>query len=214
MPASPPSDPLPYDTTAAARAIAKRCRTFGAAIKRVGPMDLSMPRLRAPFPYLMRAIIGQQLSGKAAATIWGRVEQLFPSRNALTPANLDTIPDTALRAAGVSGNKLLALRDLGKHAAAGTVPGMAALRRMDDREIIERLTTVRGIGEWTVQMLLMFRLGRPDVMPIADLGVRKGYGQIYGMEMPTPKELLKLTEHFSPWRTVVSWYCWRVLDTK
>ena len=161
----------------------------------------------------MRAIIYQQLSGKAAGTIHGRVIDLFPTKRQVTPERLLKLKNEQLRGAGVSGGKTKALRDLARKAAAGEVPGFAKLRRMDDEEVIECLTAIHGIGRWTVEMLLMFQLGRPDVLPIHDLGVRKGFALAHKLkEMPTPKELESLADKWRPFRSVGSWYCWRALE--
>src|SRR5699024_4867142 len=126
---------------------------------------------------------------------------------------LMAVPDEELRAAGLSANKLAAMRDLARKSLDGTVPPLARVRRMDDAALIEHFTQVRGIGQWTVEMLLIFRLGRPDVLPIDDYGVRKGFMLAYGLpEMPRPKELLAHGERWRPWRTVASWYLWRATE--
>jgi 3-methyladenine DNA glycosylase/8-oxoguanine DNA glycosylase len=183
-------------------------------IDQAGPFTLAPEPTASPFHALMRAIVYQQLSGKAAATILGRVLALMPrGRGRPRPEDLLAIPDEPLRAAGLSRNKLLALRDLAARAADGTVPGLAALRRLGDEEIVARLTAVRGIGVWTVEMLLLFRLGRGDVLPVADLGVRKGYQLTYRTrELPTAKRLLATGESWRPYRSVASWYLWRAVD--
>jgi DNA-3-methyladenine glycosylase II len=130
-----------------------------------------------------------------------------------TPEALLDTPDTPLREAGLSGNKLAALRDLAQKTVEGDVPTLARARRMGDAELVEHLTRVRGIGQWTVEMFLIFRLGRPDVLPVDDFGVRKGFMLAYGLdEMPRPKALLEYGERWRPWRTVVSWYLWRATE--
>ncbi len=179
---------------------------------RIGPPTLTRTEMASPFEALARAIVYQQLSGKAAATILGRVEALFPRRR-LTPEGLATMDDASLRAAGLSRGKTAAMRDLARHTLGGTVPTKAALARLGDEEIVERLTVVRGIGRWTVQMLLMFRLGRPDILPIDDFGVRKGYAIAFGGAMPTPKELAEHGRRWRPNRTLASWYLWRATDS-
>lgn len=195
------------------RHVSQRDRLIGRVIRAHGPEPMSLNRLRTPFHALMRAIIFQQLSGKAAGTIHGRVLALFPDKRRVTPARLLDLSDEELRGAGVSANKLKSLRDLAQRTVEGEIPGFAKLERMDDDEIIDRLTRVRGIGKWTVEMLLIFHLGRPDVLPVDDLGVRKGFARAYGLdEMPTPKELNVLAERWRPYRTVGSWYCWRALE--
>lgn len=166
-----------------------------------------------PFDALAESIAYQQLSGKAAATIFGRVRALYPRRKWLDPQNLLATSDETLRAAGLSRAKTAALKDLAAKTIDGTVPSGRALIRMTDDEIIERLTTVRGIGRWTVEMLLLFDLGRPDVWPIDDYGVRKGFAKTFGRrKLPTPKQLMKFGEKWRPYRSVAAWYFWRALD--
>jgi DNA-3-methyladenine glycosylase II len=167
-----------------------------------------------PFDALAESIAYQQLSGKAAATIFGRVRALYPKRKWLDPEQLRATPDEALRAAGLSRAKTAALKDLAAKTIDGTVPSGRALIRMSDEEIIARLTAVRGIGRWTVEMLLLFDLGRPDVWPVDDYGVRKGFAKTFGRrKLPTPKQLLKFGEKWRPYRSVAAWYFWRALDT-
>jgi DNA-3-methyladenine glycosylase II len=167
-----------------------------------------------PFDALAESIAYQQLSGKAAATIFGRVRALYPKRKWLDPEQLLATPDETLRAAGLSRAKIAALKDLAAKTMDGTVPSGRALIRMNDDEIIARLTTVRGIGRWTVEMLLLFDLGRPDVWPVDDYGVRKGFAKTFGRrKLPTPKQLIKFGEKWRPFRSVAAWYFWRALDT-
>ena len=167
-----------------------------------------------PFDALAESIAYQQLSGKAAATIFGRVRALYPKRKWLDPEQLLATPDETLRAAGLSRAKTAALKDLAAKTIDGTVPGGRVLTRMNDDEIIARLTTVRGIGRWTVEMLLLFDLGRPDVWPVDDYGVRKGFAKTFGRrKLPTPKQLMKLGEKWRPYRSVAAWYFWGALDT-
>jgi len=166
-----------------------------------------------PFDALAESIAYQQLSGKAAATIFGRVRALYPKRKWLDPEQLLATPDESLRAAGLSRAKTAALKDLGAKTIDGTVPSGRALLRMSDDEIIARLTQVRGIGRWTVEMLLLFDLGRPDVWPVDDYGVRKGFAKTFGRrKLPTPKQLVKIGEKWRPYRSVAAWYFWRALD--
>jgi DNA-3-methyladenine glycosylase II len=167
-----------------------------------------------PFDALAESIAYQQLSGKAAATIFGRVRALYPKRKWLDPEQLLATPDETLRAAGLSRAKTAALKDLAAKTIDGTVPAGRALIRMSDDEIITRLTAVRGIGRWTVEMLLLFDLGRPDVWPVDDYGVRKGFAKTFGRrKLPTPKQLLKFGEKWRPYRSMAAWYFWRALDT-
>jgi len=138
---------------------------------------------------------------------------LMPRRGRITPSGIEALDDASLRGAGISGIKLAALRDLAAKSRAGIVPTQARLDRMGDEELIERLTQVRGIGRWTVEMLLMHRLGRPDILPVDDFGVRKGFAVTYGKrEMPPPKALAKFGERWKPYRSVASWYLWRAAD--
>jgi len=166
-----------------------------------------------PFDALAESIAYQQLSGKAAATIFGRVRALYPKRKWLDPEQLLATPDETLRAAGLSRAKTAALKDLAAKTIDGTVPSARALIRMTDDEIITRLTTVRGIGRWTVEMLLLFDLGRLDIWPVDDYGVRKGFAKTFGRrKLPTPKQLMKFGEKWRPYRSVAAWYFWRALD--
>ena len=166
-----------------------------------------------PFDALAESIAYQQLSGKAAATIFGRVRALYPKRKWLDPEQLLATSDETLRAAGLSRAKTAALKDLAAKTLDGTVPSGRALILMTDDEIITRLTTVRGIGRWTVEMLLLFDLGRLDVWPVDDYGVRKGFAKTFGRrKLPTPKQLMKLGEKWRPYRSVAAWYFWRALD--
>ena len=167
-----------------------------------------------PFDALAESIAYQQLSGKAAATIFGRVRALYPKKKWLDPEQLLATPDEILRAAGLSRAKTAALKDLAAKTIDGTVPTGRALIRMNDDEIITRLTAVRGIGRWTVEMLLLFDLGRPDVWPVDDYGVRKGFAKTFGRrKLPTSKQLMKFGEKWRPYRSAAAWYFWRALDT-
>jgi DNA-3-methyladenine glycosylase II len=168
-----------------------------------------------PFDALAESIAYQQLSGKAAATIWKRVRGLYPRRKYLDPRLVLATPDEKLRGAGLSRSKVAALKDLAAKTLDGTVPTARALAKMSDEEIIARLTTVRGIGRWTVEMLLLFDLGRPDVWPVDDYGVRKGFAKTFGRrKLPKPKQLMKLGEKWRPHRSVAAWYFWRALDNQ
>ena len=161
---------------------------------------------------LARAILYQQLSGKAAATIVGRVEQAM-SEPRFHHRTLAQLSDAQLRACGVSGNKALALRDLARRERAGEIPDARSLQYLDNEAIIAALVPTRGIGRWTVEMMLMFRLGRPDVLPVDDLGVRQGAMLLDGLsEMPTPKALALRGEVWAPFRTLASFYLWRIAD--
>src|SRR3982750_3544066 len=172
------------------------------------------PNLKVrPFDALAESIAYQQLTGKAAATIWKRVRAIFPKRKFLDPKIVLQTPDERFRAAGLSRSKVAALKDLAAKTIDGTVPTARAMAKMTDDEIIERLVQVRGIGRWTVEMLLLFGLARPDVWPVHDYGVRKGFAKIFGKrKLPTPKQLLKHGKKFAPHRSVAAWYFWRALD--
>jgi DNA-3-methyladenine glycosylase II len=186
---------------------------LAALIARVRPFDVVARPLVRPFDALAESIAYQQLSGKAAATIFGRVRALYPRRKWLDPKLVLATPDEKLRACGLSRSKTAALKDLAAKTLDGTVPSGRALARMSDDEIIQRLTTVRGIGRWTVEMLLLFELGRPDVWPVADYGVQKGFAKTFGRrKLPTPKQFLKIGEKWRPYRSVAAWYFWRALD--
>ena len=186
---------------------------MAALIARSKRYDIKAGGLVRPFDALAESIAYQQLSGKAAATIWGRVRALYGKRKYLDPKAVLKTPDRKLRAAGLSRSKVAALKDLAAKTIDGTVPTTAALAKMSDEEIIERLIQVRGIGRWTVEMLLLFDLARPDVWPIHDYGVQKGFAKTFGKrKLPTPKQLLKLGKKFAPHRSVAAWYFWRALD--
>jgi DNA-3-methyladenine glycosylase II len=203
-----------FDTASAADHLARRDRKLGRWMDRIGTLDAD-PRWRRPFDVvdaLARAILYQQLSGKAAATIVGRVEAAVGAKR-LHASAFERVDDLALRSCGVSGNKLLALRDLAAHERRGEIPSLRQMAGMHDDQIVDALTAVRGIGRWTVQMMLMFRLGRPDQLPVDDLGVRKGLQRVDRLEdMPTPKELAARGERWGPYRTLASLYLWRIAD--
>lgn len=187
---------------------------FAALIERCRSFDVKRNESLRPFDALAESIAYQQLSGKAAATIFGRVRALYPKRKWFSPELILATPDETFRAAGLSRSKTIAIKDLAAKTLDGTVPTRAALDRMNDEEIIARLTTVRGIGRWTVEMLLLFDLGRLDVWPVDDYGVRKGYAKTFRKkELPKPKELLAIGERWRPYRSVAAWYFWRALDS-
>ncbi|MBS0210343.1 MAG: DNA-3-methyladenine glycosylase 2 family protein [Planctomycetes bacterium] len=188
-------------------------RRLAKLIERVGPFTLKPQRLHNPFQSLLRAIVYQQLSGKAAATIHERLSNIVSNERGPHPELIMAAPDAQLRGAGLSRNKLLAIRDLSTKTLDGTVPSLVAMRKMTDQEIVDRLVQVRGIGPWTVEMMLIFRLGRPDVLPAHDLGVRKGFMLTYGLkELPAPMELKQRGERWRPYRSVASWYMWRACE--
>lgn len=183
-------------------------------IARARRFERNTKPLVRPFDALAESIAYQQLSGKAAATIWKRVKAIFPRRKWLDPKLILETSDETFRAAGLSGSKTRALKDLAAKTLDGTVPAGRALAKMSDEEIITRLTSVRGIGRWTVEMLLLFDLGRLDIWPSTDYGVRKGFAKTFGRrKLPTPKQLHRLGEKWRPYRSVAAWYFWRALET-
>lgn len=203
-----------FDTEHAWDYLTRRDRKLGAWMKRIGYLapQPTWKKTFDPVDALARAILYQQLSGKAAATIVGRVETAIASAR-LHVDTLDRIDDAALRACGVSGNKTLALRDLAARERRGEIPTLRQMSTMHQDEIVAALVPVRGIGRWTVEMMLMFRLGRPDVLPIDDLGVRKGAQFVDRLDtMPTPKELAARGEAWGPYRTYAAQYLWRIAD--
>ena len=182
-------------------------------IREVGPCTLAPRRRRSPFESLARAIAYQQLHDKAAASILRRFVSLFPGRRFPRPDEVLATPAGAIRQAGFSRPKVEALRDLAVKTLDRTVPTNRIITRMDDEAIIGRLVQVRGIGRWTVEMLLIFQLGRPDILPVDDFGVRNGFRVAYGLgDMPTPSEVLRHGERWKPHRTTAAWYLWRVAD--
>ena len=185
---------------------------MAALIKRSRRYDVAPGRAVRPFDALAESIAYQQLSGKAAATIWKRVRALYPPGK-LDPKLVAKTPDAKLRAAGLSRSKVAAIKDLAAKTIEGVVPSARQLAKMSDEEIIERLIAVRGIGRWTAEMLLLFDLGRPDVWPVGDYGVQKGFARTFGKrKLPTPKQLMKHGERWKPYRSVAAWYFWRALD--
>jgi DNA-3-methyladenine glycosylase II len=204
----------PYDRAAAVDHLSARDPRLGALLERVGPCRLEISPRHSPYEFLCESIAYQQLNGRAAATIFGRFCGLFGRRSrAPHPARVDAATLELLRTAGLSQAKALAIKDLAAKTLSGVVPGRAALARLDDEAIIERLVAVRGIGRWTVEMFLMFGLGRPDVLPVDDYGVRKGYQRAFRKRQPPkPKELLAWGERWRPYRSVASWYLWRAAE--
>ena len=203
-----------FDPAAAAGHLATVDSGLARCIQSVGEFQLSVRRNRSVFEYLIRSIVYQQLTGRAAATIYGRLLDQFPYRR-IRPVQLLSRTAAELRVAGLSGSKCRALQDLAEQALAGQLPHTSQLHRMTDDEIVQRLTVVLGVGRWTAEMLLIFYLGRPDILPLSDLGVRKGYQRLRGYStLPTPEKLERAGRRWRPYRTVASWYLWRSLDTQ
>lgn len=203
---------LGFDPPSALEHLSSRDARLATLIVRVGPLRIRLYPTQSTFEALARSIVYQQLSTKAAATIHGRLRALFP-RARVRPEALLAADDESLRSAGLSRGKVLALRDLAARTLDGTVPRLGELRTMSDEAIVERLVTVRGIGRWTVEMLLIFQLGRGDVLPVNDHGVRRGFQLAYGKRaLPTPEELTRHAEKWRPFRTAASWYLWRAVD--
>ena len=203
---------LGFDSERAVAQLRAADPAFARIIDEVGPFRMRLRPALSIFAALAESIVYQQLHGKAAAAIFARLSTLFP-RAQPTAARLLRIPDEKLRGAGLSRSKLLSLRDLAQKAEDGAIPTLAEIKDMADETIIERLSEVRGIGRWTAEMLLIFRLGRPDVLPVDDFGVRKGFAIAFTRsEAPSPKELAAYGARWQPYRTVASWYLWRVAE--
>jgi DNA-3-methyladenine glycosylase II len=184
-------------------------------IREIGPCELVPETRRPPFQSLVQAVAHQQLNGTAANTILTRFKKLFPERQFPKPEDLAKVTDGQIRACGFSFAKIRAIRDIAEKTISGVVPNSRQIVKLADEEIIARLTEVRGVGRWTAEMLLIFQLGRPDVLPVDDFGVRSGFRRAYKKrEMPKPKELLKFGERWRPHATTAAWYLWRAADTE
>lgn len=219
--------PKKLDHNAACEYLSRVDRKLGRIIARSGPCHWQPEATQSIFEALLESIVYQQLNGKVAATITARVKALFPentrrirTRRGLvdgfpSPEQILAAPEELLRSAGLSRAKMLAIRDLAAKTIDGTVPTVKQAHRMSDEELVERLDRVRGIGRWTVEMLLIFRLGRPDVLAVDDYGIRKGFAKMHKLaELPKPKELLAYGERWRPYRSVASWYMWRAAEMK
>lgn len=190
----------------------RRDPVLKGVIRQVGPFTMK-PARRQPYEALVRAIAHQQVHGRAAEAILGRFLDCCAGRGFPSPGTVLALTPEAMRACGLSANKVLAIRDIAEKAAAGVVPTRAAARRMTDEELIERLVPLRGVGRWTVEMLLIFTLGRPDVLPVDDFGVREGYRVAAGLEeQPKPRALKEIGKAWAPFRTTAAWYLWRAAD--
>jgi DNA-3-methyladenine glycosylase II len=186
---------------------------LGALIARVGPCRLEVEQRWSPFQALVQAVAHQQLNGRAARTILDRVIALHPGRRFPGPEDLLATPEENLRGAGLSRAKIASVKDISAKCIAGAVPTTRQLRTLDDDAIIESLTALRGVGRWTVEMLLIFKLGRLDVLPVGDFGVRKGFALTYRRrDLPKPADLLEHGQCWRPYRSIAAWYLWRALD--
>jgi 3-methyladenine DNA glycosylase/8-oxoguanine DNA glycosylase len=209
----PRLDGLGFDPDLACQHLVEADPALGRLIAQVGAFTMRPAPGHSLFRVLVHSIVYQQLTGRAAATILGRVNRLFAPKRCPTPRDLLEISPDRLRAAGLSTAKTAALRDLAARTLDGTVPSLSRVRQMEDEDIVERLTAVRGIGRWTVEMLLIFKLGRPDVLPLGDLGVRKGFARTFGKrKLPEPATMTRRGERWRPYRSVASWYLWRALE--
>ncbi|MFZ2029623.1 MAG: hypothetical protein WAU68_04885 [Vitreimonas sp.] len=192
--------------------LARLCKRFAAVVPKHEPYPTKFERASDPYRALVRAVTFQQLSGKAASTIHGRLLALYEGKDHPEPADILATDDVKLRGVGLSRQKIAAVRDISQKRIEGVIPEAKALHKLSDDEIIERLTAARGVGRWTVEMYLMFTLGRPDILPVDDLGVRKGAEKLYRRSF-TPKELAAYGERWAPHRSVAAWHLWRIADT-
>lgn len=212
MPPKKKVSPHAFDAQEAVEHLSGVDKKMAKLISRVGPFSMRTQEMATPFEALARSIVYQQLTGKAAETIYNRVKAIYNSEALPHPKLILDTPDGTFRAAGLSTAKTAAFKDLALKQIEGAVPSLEELHELSDAEIIERLIAIRGIGRWTVEMMLIFKLGRPDVLPIHDYGVRKGFALTYrkGKEdLPTPKELDAFGMRWKPYRSVASWYLWR-----
>jgi DNA-3-methyladenine glycosylase II len=201
---------LSFDLAEATQYLAERDEHLKHLIEETTPFQLKIEAAQSPYETLVEAVTHQSISGKAAATIYGRIKGLSSTGRAPSPQEMLKLRKPVLRKAGLSGAKILAMKDLAQKTIDGIVPSFEEALKLSDEELVKRLVSVRGIGAWTVEMFLIFRLGRPDVLPIHDLGIKKGWAITYGKKhMPKPKELLAFGERWRPYRTVASWYMWR-----
>jgi DNA-3-methyladenine glycosylase II len=207
-----PMTALPFDLAAAQVHLSKD-EKIAELISATVQFALDESAASSPYEALLEAIAYQSISGKAAATIYGRVKALSGTDKSPTPEQMLKLRKRALRKAGLSAAKIAAMKDLARKTIDGVVPTREQAEKMSDEELVQRLVSVRGIGDWTVEMFLIFNLGRPDVLPIHDLGVKKGWSVAYGKKhMPTPKQLLAFGERWRPYRSVASWYMWRAFE--
>jgi len=201
----------PSEYERARRLLMRRDPVLGAAIKRIGPCGMADRQRKDHLSALVGAIVSQQLSTRAASTIFGRFVAMFPETAIPDAAAIAALSDTALRGVGLSGQKVAYLRDLSARIADGRLR-LDELDSLGDEEVVERLTAVKGFGRWTAEMFLMFRLHRPDVLPAGDLGIVKAVQRLYGLrKRPDARRILKIGEAWRPYRSVASWYLWQTL---
>ncbi len=204
---------LPFDHVKAHEHITRTDKRMARVIAKTGSFQFKLDQCDSVYESLLEAIAYQSISGKAAATIFARIRALGSNGLCPTPAEILAVSNQALREAGLSGAKAAAMKDLAQKTIDGVVPTLEAAGQLSDEELVERLISVRGIGAWTVEMFLIFRLGRPDVLPVHDYGVQKGFALTYGKkEIPKPRELAAFGERWRPYRTVASWYMWRAVE--
>src|ERR1700747_2430203 len=204
---------LPFDLAAAVAHLSDCDPCIARLVQEVIPFDPEIDPPQSPSEALLESIAYQSISGKAAATIYARIKALSANGGPPAPQEMLKLKTQALRKDGLSGAKILAMKDLAQKTIDGIVPTYDEALKLSDDQLVERLISVRGIGAWTVEMFLIFRLGRPDVLPIHVFGVQKGWAINYRQrQMPKPKELLKFGEHWRPWRTIASWYMWRAVQ--
>ena len=202
-----------FDHKLAIDHLTKNDRRLARLVEKAIEFRLEIEEAQSPYEALLEAIAYQSISGKAAATIFARIKALGANGRCPTPGEILRVRKSALRKAGLSGAKILAAKDLARKTIEGVVPTLEDAQKMSDQELVDRLISVRGIGAWTVEMFLIFRLGRPDVLPIHDYGVQKGFALTYGKkDIPKPRELAKFGERWRPYRTVASWYMWRAVQ--
>jgi DNA-3-methyladenine glycosylase II len=207
------SSKLSFDLAAAVSHLCAKDDRIAELVAKTAQFQTHFDAAQSPYEVLMESIAYQSISGKAAATIYGRVKALGSNGRPPSPQEMLKLRTSALRKAGLSGAKVLAMKDLAQKTIDGVVPTREEACQMSDDELVKRLVSVRGIGAWTVEMFLIFNLGRPDVLPIHDLGVKKGWSVTYGKKhMPKPKELLAFGEQWRPYRTIASWYMWRAFE--
>ncbi len=209
----PEPDTTPIDWGATCALLTERDPALGAIIAKVGGDGIVSNHPRSTFESLARSIVYQQLSGKAAETIYQRFRALYPAEAPLDPVAVMATRPTRLRKAGLSEAKARSIKDLAAHARRGEIPPIEEIRRMDPDAVVERLTVVRGIGRWTVEMLLLFRVGHPDVLPVHDLGIQKGFARMTRRTaLPKPESITRRGERWRPFRSVASWYLWRAVE--